>query len=160
MELAVPESLISLVPIAYGIQVEFDAYPDRRIPATITEVGDEASAATRTYPITVVMDPPADMDIKPGMAGTATARADLPPDSQRTGIAIPLSALFTPADDQEKRSYVWIVDPSALQVSRREVAVQQLTPWGTRVGGLEPGERIVTVGVHHLREGQRVSLLD
>jgi len=76
------------------------------------------------------------------------------------GIEIPLSALFAPADDPEKRSYVWIVDPGALQVSRREVAMQQLTRWGVRVGGLKPGERVVTVGVHHLREGQRISLLD
>jgi RND family efflux transporter MFP subunit len=160
MEVSVPESLISLAPIAYDVQVEFDAYPGRKIPATVTEIGDEASAATRTYPVTVVMDPPEDIDIKPGMAGKAKARADLPPAAQKIGIEIPLSALFAPADDPEKRSYVWIVDPGALQVSRREVAMQQLTRWGARVGGLKPGERVVTVGVHHLREGQRISLLD
>jgi RND family efflux transporter MFP subunit len=160
MEVSVPESLISLAPSAYNIQVEFDAYPDRKVPATITEIGDEASAATRTYPVTVVMDPPQDMDLKPGMAGKVTARADLPPEAREVGIEIPLAALFAPPDDPEKRSYVWIVDPGALQVSRREVAVGQLTPWGARVRGLEPGERVVTVGVHHLREGQRVSLLD
>jgi RND family efflux transporter MFP subunit len=160
MEVSVPESLISLVPIAYDIQVEFDGYPDRKIPATISEIGDEASLATRTYPVTVVMDPPDDMDIKPGMAGRLTARADLPPDAREIGIEIPLAALFAPPDDPEKRSYVWIVDPDALQVGRREVTLQQLTPWGARVQGLEPGERVVTVGVHHLREGQRVSLLD
>jgi RND family efflux transporter MFP subunit len=158
MEVSVPESLISLVPIAYDIRVEFDAYPERKIPATVTEIGDEASLATRTYPVTVVMDPPEDMEIKPGMAGKLTARADLPPEARETGVEIPLAALFAPPEDPEKRSYVWIVDPDALQVSRREVGVQQLTPWGARVRGLEPGERVVTVGVHHLREGQRVSL--
>ena len=160
MEVSVPESLISLAPAAYDIRVEFDAYPGRIVPASITEIGDEASAATRTYPVTVVMDPPADMEIKPGMAGTVTAKADLPEDAAEAGIEIPLSALFAPPDDPEKRSNVWIVDPDALQVSRREVSVQQLAPWGARVRGLEPGERVVTVGVHHLREGQRVSLLD
>jgi RND family efflux transporter MFP subunit len=160
MEVSVPESLISLAPVAYDVRVQFDAYPDRWLPAVVTEIGDEASAATRTYPVTVVMDPPEDMDIKPGMAGKAMARADLPEDAAAAGIEVPLSALFAPPDDPEKRSYVWIVDPDALQVSRREVALQQLTPWGARVRGLEPGERVVTVGVHHLREGQRVSLLD
>ena len=160
MEVSVPESLISLVPIAYDVRVEFDAYPGQRLPATVTEIGDEASAATRTYPVTVAIEPPEDMDIKPGMAGTATGRADLPPEAREVGIEIPLPALFAPADDPEKRSYVWIVDPDALQVSRREVTVQQLTARGARVRGLDPGERVVTVGVHHLREGQQVSLLD
>lgn len=160
MEVSVPESLISLVPIAYDIQVEFDAYPGQTLPATVTEIGNEASVATRTYPVTLVMDPPEEMDIKPGMAGKVSSRADLPPEALEVGIEVPLPALFAPADDPEKRSYVWIVDPDALQVNRREVTVQQLTARGARVQGLEPGERVVTVGVHHLREGQQVSLLD
>jgi RND family efflux transporter MFP subunit len=160
MEVSVPESLISLVPLAYDVRVVFDNYPDREIPARITEIGDEASLATRTYPVTVTLEPPADLDIRPGMAGSVSGRADLPEDARESGIEIPLPALFAPADDPEKRSYVWIVDPDALQVNRREVTVQQLTARGARVRGLEPGERVVIVGVHHLREGQQVSLLD
>jgi len=160
MDVSVPESLISLVPNAYDIRVTFDAYSDRPIPAELVEVGDEASAATRTYPVTVVMDPPEDMEIKPGMAGTVTARADLPREAQQSGIEIPISALFSPPDDPEKRSYVWIVDTGASQVTRREVNVQQLTPVGARVRGLNAGERVVTVGVHHLDDGQQISLLD
>jgi RND family efflux transporter MFP subunit len=160
MEVSVPESLISLAPVAYDVQVEFDNYPGRKIPARITEIGDEASAATRTYPVTVAFTPPAGIDVKPGMAGHVTARADLPEDARERGIEIPLSALFSPPDDAEKRSYVWVVDESGPLVSRREVAVQRLTPRGARVAGIQPGERVVTVGVHHLREGQRVALLD
>jgi RND family efflux transporter MFP subunit len=159
MEVSVPENLIGLVPIAYGIEVEFDAYPGRKIPATINEVGNEASRATRTYPVTVVMDPPDDMNIKPGMAGKLTAQADLPTGAQG-GIEIPLAALFSPPDDPEKRSFVWIVDPQGSTVARREVSVQRMTPRGALVAGLEAGQRVVTVGVHHLREGQQVSLLD
>jgi RND family efflux transporter MFP subunit len=160
MQVSVPESLIGLVPGAYDVQVEFDAYPGRKIPAEVTEIGNEASRATRTYPVTVTLDPPEDLEIKPGMAGKLTARADLPPDAAAAGIEVPLSSVFTPPDDPEMQSYVWIVDPDALQVSRRPVTVQQLTPWGARVQGLQPGERVVTVGVHHLREGQTVTLLD
>jgi RND family efflux transporter MFP subunit len=160
MEISVPESLIALVPLAYDIMIEFDNYPGRKIPGTVSEVGNEASAVTRTYPVTVVMDPVEDMDIKPGMAGRLTARADLPPDAAEAGIEIPLAALFVIPNDPEKKSSVWIVDAAAGSVSRREIDVQQLTSRGARVRGLEPGERIVTVGVHHLREGQQVRLLD
>ncbi len=160
MEISVPESLIALVPFAYDITIEFDNYPGRKIPGTVSEIGEEASAVTRTYPVTVVMDPVEDMDIKPGMAGRLTARADLPPDAAEAGIEIPLAALFAMPDDPEMKSSVWIVDAAAGSVSRREIDVQQLTSRGARVRGLEPGERIVTVGVHHLREGQQVRLLD
>jgi RND family efflux transporter MFP subunit len=160
MEVSVPESLIGLVPVAYDITVEFDAYPDRKIPATVTEIGNEASRATRTYPVTVTLDPPEDLEIKPGMAGKVTGSADVSPESAAAGIEIPLSSLFTPPDEPEKQSFVWIVDPDALQVTRRPVTVQHLTSWGARVLGLQPGERVVTVGVHHLREGQTVTLLD
>jgi multidrug efflux pump subunit AcrA (membrane-fusion protein) len=134
MEISVPENLIALAPIAYGIEVEFDAHPGRKIPATIREIGNEASRATRTYPVTVVMDPPDDMDIKPGMAGKLTARADLPADAQSAGIEIPLSALFSPTDDPEKRSFVWIVDPQSSTVSLREVTIQRMAARGAPAG--------------------------
>jgi len=160
MEVSIPESLIGLVPLAYDVTVEFDNYPGRKIPATVSEIGDEASAATRTYPVTVVMDPVEGMDIKPGMAGRVTGRADLPPDAAEVGIEIPLSALFAPPDDPEKQSSVWVVDEAGTTVNRREVEVRELTTRGARVGGLQPGERLVTVGVHHLQEGQQVRLLD
>ena len=71
------------------VAAEFDAYPGRKVPAEVWEIGDEASRATRTYPVTVVMDPPEDMDIKPGMAGKIKGRADIPEDAQKAGIEIP-----------------------------------------------------------------------
>jgi RND family efflux transporter MFP subunit len=158
MEVSVPESLISLAPLAYDVTVEFDNYPGRKIPASISEIGDEASAATRTFPVTVVMEQPEGLEIKPGMAGQVSARADLPTDA--AGIEIPLSALFALPDDPEKKTSVWVVNEAGSSVSRRDLEVQRLTARGARVRGLEPGERIVTVGVHHLTDGQSVRLLD
>jgi RND family efflux transporter MFP subunit len=160
MEVAVPESLITLAPLAFDVVVEFDTFPGRLIPAEISEIGDEASAATRTFPVTVVMDPPEDLAIKPGMAGRVTARATLPPDAAEVGIEIPLSALFSPPDDPNKASAVWIVDEENLVVRLRNVELRGLTTRGARVRGIEPLERVVTVGVHHLRDGQPVRIAD
>ena len=94
------------------------------------------------------------------MAAKLTAQADLPAGAREAGIEIPLSALFSPPDDPEKKTHVWIVDPEALQVELREVEVNRLTPRGARVRGLEAGDRVVTVGVHYLREGQQVTLAE
>ena len=56
--ISVPEGLISYAPYVERIDVEFDALPGRPVPATILEIGREASTSTRTYPVTLVMDPP------------------------------------------------------------------------------------------------------
>ena len=108
--------------------------------------------------MTIQLVPPEDLVVKPGMAGRATARAELPPEAAGAGVEIPLSALFSPPDDPSKGSYVWVVEPGTQVVRRRAVEVEQLTPEGARVSGLRPGEHVVTVGVHHLREGQAVVL--
>jgi len=158
VEVSIPEDLISLLPIAYDITVEFTTYPGRKLPATLTEIGDEATRATRTYPATVVVDPPEDMDIKPGMVAIVEGRADLAAISPDRGFDVPLSALYSKPDDPEKRTRVWIVDEANSTVSLRDVEIAGLTRWGARIRGVEAGERIVTVGVHHLRDGQLVSL--
>ena len=54
-------------------------------------------------------------------------------------------------------SFVWIVDETASVVTRRRVEDLRITQQGTtQVRGIEPGERVVTKGVHRLREGQEV----
>ena len=69
-----------------------------------------------------------------------------------------MSAVFTP--ETEKQNYVWVVDESAGTVSRRAITTGDLTPGGVKVvEGLQPGEWIVTAGVHSLEEGQKVRLL-
>jgi multidrug efflux pump subunit AcrA (membrane-fusion protein) len=72
------------------------------------------------------------------------------------GIALPATAL-TIMDNQPA---VWVVDPSSLQVSLRTVELQQEASSSIVVSkGLEPGELVVTAGVHALRPGQKVRLL-
>ncbi len=94
------------------------------------------------------------------MAGQASASATLPEDLNRSGIEIPASAVFSPADQASQQSFVWIVSGEPLSVSRREVKVLGTSQRGVLVQGLAPGDRIATAGVHSLSEGQPVRLLD
>jgi multidrug efflux pump subunit AcrA (membrane-fusion protein) len=56
---------------------------------------------------------------------------------------------------------VWVVDESSRKVTRREVATGKLTPVGLAVtAGLQPGEWVVSAGVHSLRENQEVKILE
>ena len=153
----VPENLISLVPQVRDVRVEFDAIPGEPIVAEIREIGTEASATTRTYPVTLIMDQPGDARILPGMAGRAFGTP--PEGAMPKGIEVPVSAVFAGQNGNE--SFVWVIDEDTKTVSRRAVTTEDITERGIRViEGLEAGEWIATAGVHYLREGQPVRLLE
>ncbi len=156
---SVPESLISLAPYVEEVEVEFDALPGVKVTGAVKEIGREATQATRTYPVTLIMKQPPGAEILPGMAGRARIVSRPPGDSGHVGMEVPATAVFTGAN--RTKSYVWVVDEASKTLSRREVVVGGLSRFGTRItSGLEPGEWIVTKGVHSVREGQTVRLLD
>ncbi len=156
----VPESAISLAQWVTKALVEFDAIPGRTFEARVKEIPTEASRVTRTYPVTVAIDPPGDVEILPGMVGTIQAVLDLPPELATVGFEIPMSAIYSPSEEPSQKSFVWVIAGDPPTATRREIETLDSTPRGVRVSGLEPGERIVTAGVHFVRDGQEVRLLD
>ena len=136
-----------------SIEVEYDAFPGLRLPAEITEVGTEASLTTRTFPITLSMNQPADKKILAGMAGIAHI-AGRAPGENTGGYVIPISAFK--GDPQSNQSHLWVVGEDN-RVSSREVTVGRVTDGGILVtDGLQAGDLIATAGVHVLSEGQEV----
>jgi len=159
MIISIPESLISLVPQVRNLEVIFDAFPDRKIPAEIKEIGKEASKTTRTYPVTLIMQQPDDINILPGMAGKATGEASEDAGLLPEGKSVPINAIFSP-DDIDK-TYVWIIDEDSKQVSKQEVTTGRLSNTGIFItDGLETGVWIAVAGVHYLREGMEVRILE
>jgi RND family efflux transporter MFP subunit len=155
MVVGIPETLIHLSSQIKEVKIEFDAFRDRQFVGTIKEIGKEASATTRTFPVTIIMEQPEDLEILPGMAGRASAVAPPAGDADQSQFGIPVTAVFTPtAEDQ---TYVWVIDLKSETVSRRPVTLGDLISGGYVVkSGLEAGEVIATAGVHFLREGQPV----
>lgn len=155
----VPEDMISLVSRVKTVNVVFDPFPEHTLIATVKEIGKEASAKTRTYPVTLIMDQPEDIKILPGMAGK-TKGADIEDieNLEGIGLEVPLSALFTTGESKD--SYVWIIDEQSNTVTKQKVTTGRLTDHGQIVTeGLEPGELIATAGVHYLKEGQKIRIL-
>jgi len=156
---SVPESLIGYAPRVTRVEVSFDAFPGVKVPAQIKEIGREATQATRTYPVTLVMEQPEGVEILSGMAGEARIEVDLPEGDRQLGISIPATALFTGADSN--LSYVWVIDPETRTLARRAVETGDLSEFGVLLrSGLESGEQIVVAGVSLLEEGQEVLPLD
>jgi len=158
----VPETLMEHVNKIQGAgaYVVFDTYPDHEVPATVKEIGKEASRTTRTYPVTLIMNQVDGFTVLPGMAGKAkgdkAATAEISADEGLVGIEVPITAIFS---NEAKQSYVWVVNQDDMLVDKRAVTVINLTENGAMLSGLEPGETIATAGANMLVQDQQVRIL-
>lgn len=153
----VPEELISARKYVTRIVCRFEAFSGKEFEANSKEFSTEASRETGTYPVTVVMDQPDDIEILPGMAAEVQAFAEFPSDSDKIGFEVPPEAIFS---DSSGKQFAWVVDEKTFTVHKREVQLGNFTSYGIKVQkGLKIRERIVTAGVHFLREGQKVRLM-
>ena len=151
-----PETAMPLLPYAKEIWVTFQAAPGNKLPATIQDVSHEASRSTRTYRATVVMDQPPGVRILPGMSGELRARLE-PPSTQPKAMEVLASALF---EERDGTTCVWLVDTSSMTVHRQPVKTSSPTSVGFLVEGLKAGQTVVIAGVHYLKEGQKVRIME
>jgi RND family efflux transporter MFP subunit len=154
----VPETLIANAYNVKDVTITFDAFPDRVIPARIKEIGTEASAGTRTFPVTLIFDQPEDITILPGMAGTATGDPGAAQGEEaEPEFLLPVAAFFT-ADGKTHK--VWLIDEGTMTVKAQEVTRGKLTARGQYTKGLQEGMWVATAGANTLREGQKVKIAE
>ncbi|KAA2238298.1 efflux RND transporter periplasmic adaptor subunit [Salinarimonas soli] len=124
--------------------------PDHRYEARLRELSASADPATRTYLARFAL-PGADDRVQLGMSATVTLR-------EKGGDRIarlPLSALFNGGGGPA----MWVVDADGRPALRPvEVAAYESRDVLVRTG-LNPGDRVVTLGVQKLDAGQRVRIV-
>jgi RND family efflux transporter MFP subunit len=116
------------------------------IPATVREIAAAADPATRTFLVK------ADVGRAPVRLGqTANATIELP---RITGVTkLPLAAVM----QQQGKTAVWLVDPATMTVNAQPIDVAGAEGNAVIVaGGLQPGQVVVTAGVHVLTPGLKV----
>ncbi|TXH62905.1 MAG: efflux RND transporter periplasmic adaptor subunit [Burkholderiaceae bacterium] len=147
---AVPEDKLALIRQLAAVPGRFSVKlwgeDSTALPASIREISAAADPVTRTFLVK------ADVGKAPVKLGqTATVRVELP---QTAGVTkLPLTAL----KEEQGRSIVWLVDRESMTV--RAQAVQVAGADGNDAvitGGLQPGQVVVTAGVHVLNPGQTV----
>lgn len=165
VSIQVPERLFSQVrrDTDYQPEIIFDSLPNHVYQGQIREWDRIADPATNTYRVVFTLPKPAEGNILPGMTATVVIDAAqvLPQEQQR--ISVPIAALFSPpgsALDEQVRM-VWVYTPENQQnrgrLSARRVTIGPATSSDVVIlQGLEPGEHVVTAGVHQLHEGQTV----
>jgi RND family efflux transporter MFP subunit len=138
------------VPLEIGLPftVSLQLLPTVHVEGQIREIAPQADPVTRTHRVRIALnDPP--QSFRLGVTVTARLSND-----QSSILRVPESAVLT----QEDQNFVWVVDPTAHTVSLQKIDLSR-DEGGIRVtGGLEAGTRIVTAGVHSLKQGQQVRI--
>ena len=140
-----------------SVSASFDFLPGRTFPVTFAEAEAEADPRTRTFAVVFNLPKlPSDVRLLPGM--TTTIRVEVPASSTARSDewAVPAAAVFVDANG--KRS-VWKVDRDTQTVRRTAVTVGDVRGDQVTVKGLSAGDTIVTAGVNHLQEGEKIRVL-
>lgn len=154
-----PESIVLQFKKGQEISPEviFDE-ANKSYPITVKEFSAKAEKNTQTYRTLFTLKAPKEINILPGMSVKVKLKL---PDYKNQGkgfIAIPSSAVFAGPDGKPN---VWIVEPERKQVHSKTISTGDLIDNNIKVfSGLEPGEMIVTAGVHFLNPGQTIKPLE
>ncbi|WP_245276313.1 efflux RND transporter periplasmic adaptor subunit [Methylocapsa aurea] len=145
-----PAQVIRSAPPDPKIIVALTDDPSVTATGRVRQVDPQADPITRTFKVRVSLsDPPSAMRL----GATVTGRMEL---DSAAGISVPASALTT----IDRQPAVWIVDPSSLTVSLRNVEVLRFDPGSVVISqGLDGGEIVVTAGVQALHPGQKIRLI-
>ncbi|MFT4113628.1 efflux RND transporter periplasmic adaptor subunit [Silvibacterium sp.] len=122
------------------------------VVAKLRQLSDVADPLTRTYEARYVLT---GKDANAPLGATVTIRLDGNNASSNTddSYAVPIASII----DLGKGPGVWALDAAKDTVSFHPVQVRSMTEEDAILtGGVEPGEKIVALGVHLLHDGDRV----
>lgn len=130
----------------------FDVLPGVRVPLTLIGISPEANA-NQLYTMRLAL-PKQSGRVAPGMSSWVSI---VMTDSIGAVSCVPTTALV----EQDNKAFVYAYKQSAGKVSQVPVSVQTLHTDGTVevVGDIKPGDLVVSTGVHHLKDGQKVRLM-
>ncbi|HEY1543392.1 MAG TPA: efflux RND transporter periplasmic adaptor subunit [Xanthobacteraceae bacterium] len=146
----VPGQVLRSAPREPVIDVSLTDDPSVTTVGRVREVAPQADPVTRTFQVKVgLTDPPAAMRLGATIVGRMQTNSS-------PTIEIPATALT----EFERRPALWVVDPSTMTVSLRNIEVLRHNPATVAVAdGLKSGEIVVTAGTQALHPGQKVRLL-
>ncbi|MDR3111019.1 MAG: efflux RND transporter periplasmic adaptor subunit [Planctomycetaceae bacterium] len=149
------------------INVEFESYSGVHFPATIKEIGHAIQRGRQTYPLEVRVDvdngktsggdakkPQDKYVIYPGMI--ANVKLGITRNDETKTYEVPLNAIRNVDSINDN---VWIVDgktvtPCKVEVKRLRGGIAEVT------GEINDGDVVVTAGVHSLRDGLTVEVVE
>lgn len=131
----------------------FDIFPGKIFPLELIEMTRKANL-NQLYRVRLRLNVEKGVNIAAGMSVNVTI--EYTPE-ENTLTVVPIAAVF----EKEGRAQVWIYDEASGSVKSRDVVPGKILKTGRMVisEGLQAGEKVVSAGVHSLKEGMKVRLL-
>ncbi len=149
---AVSESAIMAIRLGQSMQASVLS-TGQTVQGTVREMAASADPVTRTYAVKLALAPGVGEALPLGT--TLNVRAPGVPGALASAIKLPTSALR----QEGQGTAVWVLDEATMTVNSQAV---QLGPVdGNEVvvtSGLQPGQKVVSAGVHVLSPGQKVTV--
>lgn len=151
LDFTVPERFLSVIDAGQIVRARSAAFPEEVFQGEVSQVDSRIDPATRTVTVRALVDN-ADGRLRPGMLMTVELRRD-----ERESPAVPGSSIVRFGE----QTFVYVI----AEGQAGPIAVRRDIELGLRnvgmvevVNGLSLGERIVSEGVHRVREGAPLEL--
>jgi RND family efflux transporter MFP subunit len=120
------------------------------VATRLRQLSDAADSLTRTFEARYVLEGAL---ANAPLGTTVTIEITTGASEASADLQVPIGALY----DAGKGPGVWVITGEPATVSWRRVVIHQIEDERARIGGgAKPGDRIVALGAHLLREGQKV----
>lgn len=132
----------------------FELYPNRTFPLELIAINRKANL-NQLYTVRLRFNKEPDSPLpSPGMSTMVTIQYK---PENATMVSIPLNAVF----EINNSPTVWVYDSTQQRVNARAIRISEIMTDGTLTvsEGLRAGEKVVSAGVHHLSDGEKVKLL-
>jgi membrane fusion protein, multidrug efflux system len=136
------------VPLTIGLPftISLQLLPAIQMHGQIREVAPQADSVTRMRRVRIALDDPPESF---RLGSTVTARLS---NSENSVLRVPASAVL----EKDAETFVWVVDSPSSTVSLHKVNLCGDESDMRVTSGLTAGTRIVTAGIHSLKQGQQV----
>jgi RND family efflux transporter MFP subunit len=132
-----------------NFKVSFWALPNTVVEGKVREIAPMADPVTRTFKVRVSL-----LNLPPEVKLGMTATVNMANSTTSKAFKIPITAIY----QNSETPAVWVVAGDT--VALRPIKTGQYSTESTIevLEGLQPGECIVTKGVHKLKQGQKVKV--
>jgi RND family efflux transporter MFP subunit len=147
---AVSESAIMAIRVGQSMQATVLS-TGQMVQGTVREMAASADPVTRTYAVKLALAP----GVALPLGATLNVRAPGVSGSTVSAIKLPTSALR----QEGQGTAVWVLDEATMTVNSQAVQLGMVD--GNEVvvtSGLQPGQKVVSAGVHVLSPGQKVTV--
>ncbi len=157
---AKPEVEVNLPASAYvdrqnfcGYSCSMDVLPGRQVDLELISILPQANA-NQLYTMRLRMKGN-NPQVAPGMSAWVSIQVG---NNAKKEVRVPVTALV----EKDGRTLIYVYDPAKKQVRETEVKTERLHTDGTvevTGSGVKAGDKVVSAGAHHIKNGQRVKLL-